>query len=326
MTDNFNRKINYLRLAVTDRCNLRCTYCMPEEGLNWLKKDGILSFEEMFRISNLLVNAGVDKIRITGGEPFIRKDIDKFIGKLASIDKLKDIAITTNGTLTAPYISQFKKWKINSCNLSLDALDSDIFFGITKRNDLDKVLDTIDLLLTEGIAIKINCVVMENINTSEIPKMVAMTKDLPISVRFIEEMPFNGDQKSYSGIQWNYTKILDTIKIAYPEIRKSFDPPNSTAYHYQIPGHSGNIGIIAAYSRSFCGTCNRIRLRPDGGFQTCLYGEPVLNVKNMMRAGLTDFEILEFINNTLNYRAKDGWEAEKRNQFNQYSSMATIGG
>jgi cyclic pyranopterin phosphate synthase len=167
---------------------------------------------------------------------------------------------------------------------------------------------------------------MENINTSEIPKMVAMTKDLPISVRFIEEMPFNGDQKSYSGIQWNYTKILDTIKIAYPEIQKSFDPPNSTAYHYQIPGHSGNIGIIAAYSRSFCGTCNRIRLRPDGGFQTCLYGEPVLNVKNMMRAGLTDFEILEFINNTLNHRAKDGWEAEKRNQFNQYGSMATIGG
>ena len=328
MTDNFNRKVNYLRLAVTDRCNLRCNYCMPEQGLEWLKRDEILSYEEILRISNLLIEMGVDKIRITGGEPFLRKDIDMVISALAKNDKLQQISITTNGTLTEPFIGSFRKWKIRSCNLSLDTLNRDTFRTITRRNDFDNVIQTMNSLLEQNIELKINCVVMDQVNIDSIFEMVEMTRDLPVSVRFIEEMPFNGDLKSFSGNFWNHQKILEHIRSKYPEIKKTLDPPNSTAYHYIVPGHKGDIGIIAAYTRSFCGSCNRIRLRPDGGLQTCLYGNPVLNVKNMMRSGLSDAEMAGFILNAVQHRDSDGWAAEKRSIDNQpvFSSMATIGG
>ena len=328
MTDQFNRKINYLRLAVTDRCNLRCSYCMPEKGLEWLNRSAIMSFEEMIRISDLLIRMGIDKIRITGGEPFLRKDIDLLLSGLSNNRLLNQISITTNGTLTEPFVGEFRKWKINSCNLSLDTLDRETFFSITKRDEFDSVISTMNRLLSEGIEVKINCVVMEKINIDSIADMVELTRNLPVSVRFIEEMPFNGDLKSFSGNFWNHLKILEHMRALYPEIRKTEDPAHSTAYHYSIPGHKGNIGIIAAYSRSFCGSCNRLRLRPDGGFQTCLYGNPVFNVKDMMRSGLTDEDITKFMINAVQLKEKDGWEAESMAKQRQsiFSSMATIGG
>ena len=327
LLDNHNRVINYLRLAVTDRCNLRCTYCMPENGLNWLARKDLMSYEEMLRICSLLVDMGINKIRITGGEPFVRKDIILFISELAKLKGLEQINMTTNGVLTAPYVSEFKRLKIKSCNLSLDTLDRERFFEITRRDELLQVMETLEKLLFYGIETKINAVVMENKNTDEIVKMVEMTKHLPISMRFIEEMPFNGAENDFSGIKWNSEKILATIKEKYPTIEKTIDPPNATAFNYRIPNHKGTIGIIAAYSRSFCGTCNRIRLTPDGGLKTCLYGDNILNVKDLLRNSFLNKDIENELLRVFSARAKDGFEAEKmRDKSSAFASMATIGG
>ncbi len=325
--DNHHRKINYLRLAVTDRCNLRCHYCMPEEGLDWLSRAAIMSYEEMLRICTLLVKMGIDKIRITGGEPFVRKDIMLFISELAKLDGLQKINLTTNGILTAPYVSEFKKLKINACNLSLDTLKRQRFFEITRRDEFEKVMETLEMLLFHGIEVKINAVVMKDINTDEINEMVALTKDLPVAMRFIEEMPFNGNGHEYSGIEWSHVKILATIKDSFSDIYKIKDPENSTALNYKIPSHKGTVGIIPAYTRSFCGSCNRIRLTPEGNLKTCLYGDNVLNIKDMLRNGLTDAEMQSFLQNAFQNRAKDGWEAEHaRQKSGVFESMAMIGG
>ncbi len=325
--DNHNRPINYLRLAVTDRCNLRCTYCMPEDGLEWLHRNEVMRYEEMLRICTLMVKMGIDKIRITGGEPFARKDIMLFISELAKLNGLKKINLTTNGVLIAPYIPEFKKLKISSCNLSLDTLNRERFFEITRRDELQEVLKTMDALLANDIEVKVNAVVMNGVNSDEIAAMVALTKDLPIAMRFIEEMPFNGEGNDYSGVLWNHTKILGEIKRSFPAIYKIKDPENSTAFNYHIPNHKGTVGIIAAYTRSFCGTCNRIRLTPEGSLRTCLYGDSVLNVKDMMRNGFSDDEMSVLLQQAFQNRAKDGWEAEKKRKTKGiFESMAMIGG
>lgn len=328
MTDNHGRKINYLRLAVTDRCNLRCFYCMPGEGLDWLGKKEMMSYEEMLRISALLVKMGIEKIRITGGEPFVRKDLMQFLTALSKLEGLKQVTLTTNGVLTAPHVPGLKKLGIQTVNLSLDTLDRDRFLSITRRDELSAVLKTLDVLLQYGIETKLNAVVMEGKNTDDIIPLIQLTKDLPVSVRFIEEMPFNGDVSHHPGLLWNHVKILATIKEVYPNIQKVTDPPFSTSYNYHIEGHKGSIGIIAAYSRSFCGTCNRIRITPLGELKTCLYDDGVLNIKNLLREGYTDDDVKHILLNTFNHRPKNGFEAEKlRNKKNPvHESMATIGG
>ena len=324
--DNHGRLINYLRLAVTDRCNLRCFYCMPHDGLDWLPKKELMSYEEMLRICSLLAKLGIDKVRITGGEPFVRKDLIVFLESLIQTKGIKEVSITTNGVLTAPYIPQLKKLGIRNINLSLDTLDRDRFFSITRRDELPSVLDTFNKLLENNMNVKLNAVVMDGKNTEDIIPLVRLTKDLPISVRFIEEMPFNGEGHQYSGIQWNYLRILEEIKNHFPGIEKSKDPPSSTSFNYSIPDHKGSVGMIAAYTRSFCGACNRIRITPQGNLKTCLYDNGVLNIKELMRDGFTDEEIKQSLEKVLHKRAANGWEAEKNFSENIHPSMAAIGG
>jgi molybdenum cofactor biosynthesis protein A len=328
LTDNHGRQINYLRLAVTDKCNLRCFYCMPAKGLDWTAKKELITFEEMLRICSLLVNMGIEKIRITGGEPFIRKDIIQFLYSLSKLNGLHQISITTNGVLTGPQVPELKKIGIHSVNLSLDTLDRDRFFSITRRDELPAVLATLDELLKHNIETKLNAVVMAEKNIEDIIPLVELTKSLPVSVRFIEEMPFNGEGIHYNSLQWNHVHIFNTIKEKYPEIQKLQDPPFSTSYNYHIPGHKGNIGIIAAFSRSFCGTCNRIRITPQGTMKTCLYDGGVFNLKDLMRQGLDDTHLQNSILDALGHRHINGWEAEKsrKEKMPVHESMATIGG
>lgn len=301
---------------------------MPEHGLDWLSRRDLMSMDEMLQICRLLVNAGVNKIRLTGGEPFVRKDLMPFIADLTSIPGLDQVNITTNGVLTAPYVPELKKYGIRSVNLSLDTLDKERFFAITRRDELPKVLNTLDAILTNGLELKINAVVMQDRNIQDILPLVQLAKDLPVSVRFIEEMPFNGGETHTVDHYWNHFQILQHIRDAYPDIVKIPDPPFSTSYNYQVPGFKGSIGIIAAYSRSFCGTCNRLRLTPQGGLKTCLYDGGSLNLRDLVRAGNDDETVLRAINNSLAHRAKDGWEAEnQRSVLNPvHESMATIGG
>lgn len=328
LKDNHGRTINYLRLAVTDRCNLRCFYCMPEEGIDWLSRSELMSYEEMLRACSLLVKMGIDKIRITGGEPFVRKDIMPFLADLSKLPGLQQITLTTNGVLTAPLVPELKKLGIRSVNLSLDTLDRNRFFSITRRDELPAVMATMDQLLRHQVSVKLNAVVMDGKNTDDILPLAALTRDLPVDVRFIEEMPFNGDSHVYTRLMWDHTRILDTLRLTYPGIEKIADEPWSTSANYRIPGHQGHVGIIAAYSRTFCGTCNRIRLTPQGQLKTCLYDDGVLNIKDLIRSGLNDAALETALLGSFQHRAKDGWEAEKNRKEKGpvHESMATIGG
>ena len=323
LTDNHGRVINYLRLAVTDRCNLRCFYCMPEEGIDWLSRKELMTYEEMLRICSIAVKMGIEKIRITGGEPFVRKGIMSFLTDISKLNGLKQITITTNGVLTAPLIPELKKLGIQSVNLSLDTLDRNRFFAITHRDEFPAVMDTMHQLLQHDIDVKLNAVVMDGKNIQDIIPLVNLTKGLPVSVRFIEEMPFNGGDSHYQVLTWDHIKILEAIKEHFPTIEKIQDPAFSTSYNYHIPGHKGSIGIIAAYTRSFCGTCNRVRITPQGVLKTCLYDGGVLNIKDLVREGKSDDMISAALINAINHRAKDGWEAE---QTSTHESMAAIGG
>ncbi|SDF66882.1 GTP 3',8-cyclase MoaA [Mucilaginibacter gossypii] len=328
LKDNHGRKISYMRLAVTDRCNLRCFYCMPEDGLNWLSRAELMTYEEMLRSCSLLVKMGIEKIRITGGEPFVRKDIMHLLTAISRLDGLKELGLTTNGVLTAPYVPELKKIGVRSINLSLDTLDANRFFTITRRDEFASVMTALDAMLSHDMEVKINAVVMDGKNIQDIIPLVELAKELPVSVRFIEEMPFNGDGHVYDGLHWDYLRILDEIKSKYPQIKKLDDPAYSTSYNYQVPGHKGTIGIIAAYSRTFCGSCNRIRITPQGGLKTCLYDDGVLNLKDLMRAGASDEVLEDALLTAFGHRPADGWEAERARvaKTGIHESMATIGG
>ncbi len=328
LKDNHGRPINYLRLAVTDRCNLRCFYCMPEEGIKYIERSELLTYEEMVRLIHLLSKMGIDKVRITGGEPFVRKDMMDFLRAISAMPELKQVNITTNGTLTAGLVPELRQLGIHSVNLSLDSLDAERFFEITRRDVFPQVMQTFEALLAEGMRTKINAVVMEGKNTEDILPMVELTEKHPVGVRFIEEMPFNGEGQKYGQLTWDHRKILAHIREAFPTIEKIPDPPNSTSYNYRIPGFQGTVGIIAAYSRTFCGACNRIRITPQGMLKTCLYDSGVFNVKKIMRAGATDDQLRDTFLSALGSRAKDGWEAERKRDFGLpiSESMSTIGG
>lgn len=324
--DNHGRQISYLRLAVTDRCNLRCFYCMPEHGLDWLSREALMSDAELLRICALLVERGITKIRITGGEPFVRKDLMPLLTAISRLRGLEELSITTNGVLTAPFVPQLKDLGVKSVNLSLDTLDPGRFFAITRRDEFSSVMKTMEELLKYGISVKINTVVMESKNTEDIVPLAGLTKALPVSVRFIEEMPFNGNGHPFSGITWNYSRILDEIKQAFTAIQRLPDASFTTADHYQVPGHLGTIGLIAAYSRTFCGTCNRIRLTPQGDLMTCLYGNSALNIKDAMRKNFTDAQLWQSLSDAFAQREKDGFEAERQQKETPHESMAAIGG
>jgi molybdenum cofactor biosynthesis enzyme MoaA len=300
---------------------------MPEEGLDWFARKELMTYQEMLHISTVLVDMGIEKIRITGGEPFVRKDIMPFLTALSNLERLQELTITTNGVLTEPHVPELKKIGVRSVNLSLDTLDRNRFFSITRRDELPNVLKTLDTLLYHNIETKLNAVVMDGKNTQDIIPLAGLTKDLPVSVRFIEEMPFNGEADHQPGLAWDHLRILGTIKETYPGIKKIPDPRFSTSYNYHIPGHKGSIGIIAAYTRTFCGTCNRLRITPLGELKTCLYDNGVFNIKNLVRAGFDDDGLKSSLLAAIGNRPKDGHQAEQlRRESPVHESMATIGG
>lgn len=328
MYDNHGRPLNYLRLAVTDRCNLRCFYCMPAEGVKYLPKKALLTFEEIERLVSLMASMGISKIRLTGGEPFVRNDLMQLIRRIVEIPGVRDLHITTNGILTAPHIPELKKLGIASVNLSLDTLNRERFRQITLRDEFDNTFRTLNLLLEHNIPVKINAVVMEGKNTEDILPMVELTRKHAVSVRFIEEMPFNGEGSHYPKLTWTYNKILEHIRSQHPNLEKMRDDAHATAYNYKIPGFAGDVGVIAAFSRTFCGTCNRIRVTAQGILKTCLYDDGVMNIRDLLRSGATDEEVKLKMISAFNTRSADGFEAERKRTDHQrvHESMSTIGG
>lgn len=328
LIDNHGRTINYLRLSVTDRCNLRCHYCMPVNGVNFVNRKELLTYEEMLRLCAMLAKNGIEKIRITGGEPFVRADIIHFLEKLTAIEGIKKVSITTNGILVKEHINDLKRIGIKDINLSLDTLDKERFKNITNRDEFEKVRETLFSLINNDFRVKLNTVVMGGINDEDILPLARLSINLPVDVRFIEEMPFNGQVKKGGELQWNASKIIGEIKTVFPGIEDYYTPKHSTSQNYKIPGSRGTIGIIAAYTRTFCGTCNRIRINATGKMRTCLYGHEVLDVRHLLRSELTDDAVVQEIKNAIQKRAADGFEAEKWNTSKSHlnESMTKIGG
>lgn len=328
LTDSWGRTLNYLRIAVTDRCNLRCFYCMPAEGVDYLPKKELLSYEEILRLVQIFGSLGVDKIRLTGGEPFLRKDFMDLLRNIKSEEAIKAVHITTNGVLTYKYLDELKAIGIDGVNLSIDSLNRENFHKITRRDEFDTVMKTMNGLLERQIKTKINMVVMDGRNDHEILAMADLAADEPVSVRYIEEMPFNGTGQKKFQQKWNHKEILSVLTSHYGELDKIQTDPSNPATLYKIPGFEGNIGIIPAYSRTFCDACNRIRLTATGTIKNCLYDEGVLDIKKLLRSGASDDEVRTVLSDTVRKKAKDGFEAERGRKSNKSTSesMSTIGG
>ncbi|KAF3103995.1 hypothetical protein TWF102_003376 [Orbilia oligospora] len=285
LTDNFNRQHNYLRISITERCNLRCLYCMPEEGIDLSPPSHLLTTEEILHLAKLFVSQGVTKIRLTGGEPTVRKDIVDLITELGKLKALglKELAMTTNGISLARKLPQMVAGGLTALNLSLDTLDEFKFQFMTRRKGLSNVLKSIDAALSLNIQpLKVNCVVMSKVNVDEIPSFLAMTKDKPIEVRFIEYMPFTGN-KWESGKMITYQEMLDQIRQSHPDLQKVQDHKNDTSKTYQIPGYKGKLGFITSMTHNFCGTCNRLRITSDGNIKVCLFDNAEVSLRDMMR-------------------------------------------
>lgn len=325
MIDKYGRQLNYLRLSVTDRCNIRCRYCMPEEGILFAQKDALLSFDELLYLSRVFCGLGVDKIRITGGEPFVRKGLTAFLQDLSSINHLHDIVITTNGTLVDKFMPDLLQTRVRKINISLDALDANRFFKITRRDCFDTVYANVFALLQAGFEIKINCVLSSTDNIKDIIPFIELTKEHPLAVRFLEEMPFNGGDHVNTGL-WNYNDIYNHIQNHYGIIQAEENENNSTSVNYRIPGYKGSFGIIPAFSRTFCGTCNRVRLSATGELRTCLYGPPVANLRDVLRHGASKQDLENIIIHAVANRAKDGFDAEALRKETVYDSMSVLGG
>jgi cyclic pyranopterin phosphate synthase len=327
LVDRFGRQIDYLRLAVTDRCNLRCQYCMPAHGIDIVPRQELLTFKEMYRVIRVLTELGVKKVRLTGGEPFVRKDFVGFLEMLSFNDLLEDINITTNGALISNHIDRLEKLKkVKNINLSIDSLKAATFNEITRRNVFDEVFKTLETLEKSSLNLKLNVVVQSGINTNEILDFVALTKHKNIAVRFIEEMPFNGKGQREMKENWSYTKILNEIKSRF-SVKKIVSEKSSTSHNFSIKDHQGTVGIIPAFTRTICNDCNRIRITSTGTFKNCLFDDGVFNLREFIRNGASNDDLKELFLSLVKEKPENGFIAEvNRKKGNVSESMSTIGG
>ncbi len=284
LTDSFGREHAYLRISLIERCNLRCTYCMPEEGVKLTPRSHLMTYEEIYDIAKIFVKHGVKKIRLTGGEPLIRKDIPIILEKLASLGV--NLSISTNAVIVDRSIDDLRDNGVKNINVSLDSLDRKKFQEITRRDNFEKVFENIHLLVKEGFNVKVNAVLMKGFNENEIIDFVKFTKDLPISMRFIEFMPFDGNKWDMSKLV-SYEKIMEYVHSSYAEdkVIRLQDAPNDTSKNYKIKGYKGSFAIISTVTNPFCDTCNRLRLTANGHLKNCLFSSSESDLLTAFRAG-----------------------------------------
>lgn len=284
LTDDFGRKHNYLRISLIEKCNLRCTYCMPAEGIALSPKKELMTADEVFAIAQTFVNNGVNKIRLTGGEPLLRKDFPEIIENLSQLET--EISITTNGILIDRHIDVLKQFKIKKINLSLDTLVASKFNTITLRNQFEKVIDNLYLLLNNDFKVKVNVVLIKGFNDNEIIDFINLTESLPVSIRFIEFMPFAGNQWDRSKMV-SQKEILNQVSAHFSEsnLEKLQDEKNFTAREFKIKNHLGSFGIISSITNPFCDGCNRIRLTANGKIKNCLFSNSETDLLTAYRNG-----------------------------------------
>lgn len=280
LVDNFGRKHDYMRISITDRCNLRCQYCMGPEGVDWIDHSKILRYGEIIDIVRAAADIGVEKIRITGGEPLVRRDVPVLISKLRQIPKIKEISLTTNGTLLASQAMDLKAAGLQRVNISLDSLDPEIYRMITRGGDLSKALQGLEAALQAGLEpVKVNVVLMKGVNDRDIIDFVRLAFEQPLHVRFIEYMPIGSTELTYKGTFVPLTNVLDILSSLHPQRLTDGLAGNGPADVYTLSGAQGTIGIIRSMSHSFCSGCNRLRLTSDGMLKPCLYWDDELPLK-----------------------------------------------
>lgn len=326
MLDRFNRQIEYLRVSVTDRCNLRCTYCMPPEGVEMKSHEEILSLEEIVQIVQALVPLGISKIRLTGGEPLVRKGLPSLVKRLAAIPQIKDLSLTTNGLLLPQYAQELKEAGLNRVNISLDTLDGEKYRQITRLGNINQVHQGIKAALAAGLdPVKINVVVIKGFNDDEIQDFARLTLDFPLHVRFIELMPIGQSAKKALDLYLPVLEVKQIIEKDYRLTPVDVLRGNGPAKYYQIPGAQGTVGFIGAISQHFCQSCNRMRLTADGKLRPCLQKGTEYDLREPLRRHASFEELQRIFLQALGEKPKEhnmqkeGWGQQARN-------MSQIGG
>jgi len=328
LTDTFGRHHNYLRISLTERCNLRCSYCMPVDGVKLSPAEHLMNADEIYSIAKTFVKFGVDKIRLTGGEPLVRKDFPKIIELLSTLNV--DLSITSNAVSIDRHFELLKKSGVKTVNISLDTLNAERFHSITFRNYFDKVYQNILNLINEGFKVKINAVLMRGVNDDEILDFIAFTKDHPVAFRFIEFMPFDGNQWKREKTV-SYLEIMKKIQENYTDdqIIRLQDAPNDTAKNYSIKGYQGTFAIISTVTHPFCDQCNRIRLTANGHLKNCLFSKKENDLLTALRNN-QDIESIVRQSVSSKFAVRSGMDApesfEDPKQHRQNRSMITIGG
>jgi cyclic pyranopterin phosphate synthase len=333
LIDNLGREISYLRVSITDRCNYRCIYCIPEEQFEFIPHEEILRYEEIVEIIEEAVNLGVSKVRITGGEPLARKGVVDFIKKLRKIKKLEDISLTTNGFFLSEYAERLKDAGLNRVNISLDSLQEEKYKKITRGGSLETALKGIDFALKAGLLpIKINTVLIRGINDDEVEDFVRLTLERPLNIRFIELMPSGEKLKdNYNDKFISVLEIKESLAEKYSFRPIALNSGNGPAKYYQIKGGQGTIGFITALSQHFCETCNRIRLTSEGKLRPCLFSNKEVDIKQAIRNAKTDDKIIrskiirDNIREVINIKP-EGHKLNKKFSNRDLFKMSKIGG
>lgn len=328
LQDHHGRIHDYLRISITENCNLRCQYCMPEEGIQLSPKSHIMTKDEILGIANEFVKLGVKKIRLTGGEPLVRKDAKEIIEGLAKLGT--ELTLTTNGLLVDEYIETFKNARINSLNVSIDTLNKEKYFEITRRDNFDKLWQNIQLLKAEGFLVKLNVVLMKDFNQNEIIDFIQLTQHQNIQIRFIEFMPFDGNKWDKSKLV-SLHEILTTVNNHFGDenLVRTNDKPNDTAKNYKIQGFEGSFSVISSVTNPFCSTCNRIRLTANGKLKNCLFSNTETSLLDVYRKGNIIIPLI-LENVSSKFAMRGGMDNDEKFQnpqlFSQNRSMIMIGG
>lgn len=322
--DRFGRRHTYLRVSVTDRCNLRCRYCMPAEGLPWLERADVLSFEEIERLTRVFVDGGVDKVRLTGGEPTVRRELTTLIRRLSGVQGIRTLSMTTNGWTLAAHAREYREAGLTALNISLDSLDRARYQAITLSDGLERVLNGIDAAVEAGFeSVKVNVVVMAGVNDDELPDFVEMARHKPINVRFIEFMPFP-DNDWNVGKVFSYREMRARIQESH-ELRPLATEVGAVGKDFAIDGFQGTLGFVTSMTDSFCGDCNRLRLTADGQLKVCLFSNGERSLRDLLRSGASDQEIDVAIRDALDKKWKEHPPMERLFQL-ENRRMVQIGG
>ncbi|XP_058053712.1 molybdenum cofactor biosynthesis protein 1 [Anopheles bellator] len=290
LADTFGRFHSYLRISLTERCNLRCKYCMPEDGVKLTAKERLLTGSEVVRLAQLFVAEGVRKIRLTGGEPTVRKDLAEIVGQLKAIQGLESVGITTNGIMLTRQLVGLQRAGLDALNVSLDTLRAARYEQITRRKGWERVIAGLDLASQLGYRPKVNCVLMKGFNDDEICDFVELTKERNVDVRFIEYMPFTGNRWETEKMV-SFRATLDAIRARYPTFEPLPNGPNDTSKAYRVPGYRGQLGFITSMTEHFCGSCNRLRITADGNLKVCLFGNTEISLRDALRSGCSEDDL-----------------------------------